>query len=42
MNSTRDVFLAQFTILYIARIDQENNVDDEFAEDVRTLIVSDF
>ena len=32
--SMRRFFLAQRTILYIARIKQESNVDDEFIEDV--------
>ena len=35
-------FLAQLAILYIVRIEQENNVDDDFTEDLRTFIISDF
>ena len=42
MISTQDVYLAQLTLLYIACIEQENNVDDEFTEDVRTFLISDF
>ena len=32
--------LAQITILYMTRIEQENNVDDDFTEDVRTFLIS--
>ena len=35
-------FLAQLTLLYIACIEQENNVDDDFTEYVRTFLMSDF
>ena len=35
------LFLSQFTLLYIAHIEQENNVDVEFTEDVRTFLMSD-
>ena len=41
MTSTRDVFLAQWNLLYIAHIEQENNVDDEFPEDICTFLMSD-
>ena len=30
MTSTRDIFLARLTLLYIARTTQKNNVDDGF------------
>ena len=40
--SIRDVFLPRLTLLYIAHIEQENNVDNEFTEDVRTFLMSDF
>ena len=39
MISTQDVYLTQLTLLYIACIEQENNVDDEFTEDVRTFLI---
>ena len=35
-------FFARLTISCIARIEQENYVDDEFTEDVHTFIMSDF
>ena len=38
----RRCFLAELDIFYIARIEQENNIDDKFTEDVRTVIMSDF
>ena len=37
MTSTWDIFLSQWTILYSVRIEQENNVDDEFIEYVSTF-----
>ena len=33
------LFLAQLTLLYIAYVEQENNVDDEFTEDLRTFFI---
>ena len=41
MTSTWDFFLERWTILYIERIEQENNVDDEFTEDVHTFLTYD-
>ena len=38
----RHCFLAQLTQLYIASIEQEINVYDEFTEDVCTFLMSDF
>ena len=38
----RHLFWAQWYILYIASIEQENNVDDEFIEDVRIFVLSSF
>ena len=40
MNSTQDIFLAGLTLLYIALIGQDNNVEDEFTEDARNLRMS--
>ena len=34
------LFWEQLTILYTSCIQQENNVDDDFTEDVRTFIIS--
>ena len=41
MTSTWGVFLPKLTLLYIARIEQENNVDYDFTEDVRTFLMYD-
>ena len=38
----RRLFWARWTILYIAHIKQENNVGDDFIEDVRTFLLSIF
>ena len=38
----RRCFCARFTLLYIERIEQENNVDDDFNEDLRTFLMSYF
>ena len=38
--NTRRYFLAQLNLLYIARIEQKNY--DDFNEDVRTFLMSDF
>ena len=38
----RRCFLVQFTLLYIARIKQENSVDDCFTGDVCTFLMSDY
>ena len=40
MTSIREVFLELLTLLYITRIEQENNGDDDFTEDVRTFLMS--
>ena len=32
----------KLTLLYIARIEQANNVDDDFTEYVHTFLISDF
>ena len=37
--SLRRLFWARSTILYIARIEQENNVDDDFIEGVRIFLL---
>ena len=37
-----ETFLSGFTLLYISRIEPENDVDDDFTEDVRTSLKSDF
>ena len=42
MTSTRDVFFAPLTLLYIILIEQENSVDDDFTEDVRNFVMSNF
>ena len=34
-------FFEKLTLLYIASIEQENNFDDDFAEYVRTFLMSD-
>ena len=38
----RCCFWARLNILYIARIEQENNFDDDFNEDMRTFLISYF
>ena len=38
----RRCFREQLTLFYIARIEQENNVYDDFTEDVRTFLMSYF
>ena len=38
----RRFFKARLTLLYIACIEQENNVDDDFIEDARNFILSSF
>ena len=35
----RHQFLALLNLLYIACIEQENNVDDDLTEDVRTFLI---
>ena len=35
-------FLAQWTLLYISHIEQENNVDDDFINDVLIFLLSNF
>ena len=35
-------FFARLTLLYIARIEQNNNGDDDFTEYLRTFLISDF
>ena len=42
MTSTWYFLLAWLTMIYIERIGQENNVDGEFTEDVRTFLMSGF
>ena len=42
MTLTQDGFLARLTLFYITRIEQENNFDDDFSEDIRTFIISYF
>ena len=36
------LFLARLTLLYIAFIEQNNYVDDNFIEDVHTVLLSNF
>ena len=38
----RRFFLARLTILYISGIKQENNVEDDLTEGLRTFIMPDF
>ena len=38
----RHFFQVLLTLLYIARIEQDNIVDDAFTEDVHTFLISDF
>ena len=38
----RRCFPERFTLLNIACIEQENNIGDDFTEDVRTFFMSDF
>ena len=42
MNSTWKVVSEKFTILYIACIEQENNVYDNFTENIRNFFKIDF
>ena len=42
MASTWVFFKAILTLLDIAHIEKVNNVDDDFTEDVRTFLISDF
>ena len=42
MTLTWYFLLAWLTMIYIERIGQENNVDGEFTEDVRTFLMSGF
>ena len=41
-NFNTSIFFARLTLLYITRIYQQNNGDDDFTEDLHTFLISYF